>query len=212
MFLIFLRKDLKLMCSNAANIIFSLLLYSMLLLSMFMIIPNIIADEKIEYVVYFLTIISFLSQAIFINLSQDQDYTTNIISYFYKLNSSLFTFVVSKFFVIAVTFVIHSALLFGVLWCFTDMLFINLICVVAALFFYTTIINLMLIFANNLMISSNNRYYALLILPFTIPYVMITISAAVAPQYLMLFLGLILIKIPIVVGLISLSLARDICE
>lgn len=212
MFLVFIQKDLKLMCSNWSNAVFSLLLYGMLLLSIFMIIPNIIVDEKIEYLVYFLSIISFLSQAIFINLAQNQDYTANIISYFYKLNGSLFMFVAAKFCVITITFIAHSVLLFAVLWCFTDMLLTSVICIVIALFLYTLIINLMLIFANNLMISNANGYYALLILPFTIPYIMITISAATAPQYLTLFLGLILIKIPIIVGLVSLCLTRDVCE
>lgn len=212
MFLIFLQKDLKLMRSNWANTVLSLLLYGILLLSIFMIVPDVVVGKKIEHLVYFLSIISFLSQAIFINLSQDQDYTTNMVSYFYKMNNSLFMFVAAKFCAIAITFVMHSALLFMVLSCFTDIPIANVAGMVVALFLYITIINLMLIFANNLMLSSNNGYYALLILPFTIPYIMITISAAISWQYLVLFLGLILIKIPIVIGLISLSLARDACE
>lgn len=213
MFKALLLKDFNLLLAHWPRLIFSLLLYCILLLSMFMIVPEIVASgQQFVYFVYFLSIISFLAQAMFINLASDEDYKANTIQYFYKLNNGLFTFVASKFFVITTAFILHMIALFIMLSVFSSLNMANVITIIAALFLYITMINLLLLFANNLMISQNNGYYALIVLPFTIPYIMIAISGAESWHYLVLFIGLILIKIPIVIGLISLALVRSECE
>ena len=213
MFKTLLIKDLNLISAQWPRLIFSLLLYCILLLSMFMIVPEIVASKRnFGYFVYFLSIISFLAQAMFINLSSDEDYKSNTIQYFYKLNNGLFTFVASKFCTLTAAFVLHMVMLFCMLSLFSSLSMANIAAVITALFLYITIINLLLLFANNLMISENNGYYALIVLPFTIPYIMIAISGAESWQYLVLFVGLILIKIPIILGLISLALVRSKCD
>lgn len=212
MFKALLLKDFKLIFTHWPRLVFSILLYCILLLSMFIILPEMVVEKQFEYLVYFLSIISFLAQAIFININTDEDYSANIISYYYKLNNGLFTFVAAKFCAISLTFTLHIATLFAILCVFSQLPVAIIILVALALLLYITIINLMLLFANNLMVTENSGYYALIVLPFTIPYIMIAISGAASWQYLVLFLGLILIKIPIVIGLIALALACSRCE
>ena len=119
-----------------------------------------------------------------------------------------FSFVFSKFLTLAVIALLHTFMLLLILMITEPIL--TALLHSASIFFYMVICALMLLFANSLILKNDTGFYALIILPFIIPYMLLSIGVADNWHYLLIILGIVLLKVPIVLFLIAIMLAREV--
>lgn len=206
-----IKKDFRLLIKDWPKLLFSLSLYIILLLSYQIVFPSYKSQTfatPSHGLLYAITLISFVIQSYFIKFESDPDYNQNIIGYIYKLHGNLYSFIFSKFLTLIAIALLHTFMLLLILMIseapLTALLYSS------SIFFYMTICALMLLFANSLTLRHDTGFYALIVLPFIIPYMLLSIGVADNWHYLLIILGIVLLKVPIVLFLVAIMLARDV--
>ena len=155
---VLIKKELKILKANWPKILFSLSLYTILLLSYQIFFPSYKSQsyDSQKTVLYIITLISFVIQSYLIKFESDPDYRYNVIGYIYKLHGNLFAFCFSKFLSLVLIALMHSILLVIILMLIEGSGLALLHS--AAIFLYMIISGLMLMFANSLVLKNDTAF------------------------------------------------------